>query len=257
MRLITDELGAPVELPDTLSSVVSLVPSLTESIEATVPGLLIGATDYCVHPPDLIVHRVGGSKYPKLDSIVALAPELVIANVEENRESDVAALRAAGIPVWVSAAPSDVPSALVSLRRLCIDVLAVAVPEWLIEAEREWSSIEPVRASVVVPVWRRPWVVLGRDTFAGDLLRRIGIRNAYAAATERYPRPGLAGLRNVLRDANGLVLPDEPYRFTAEDGPDAFPAVRYVLVSGRDLTWWGPSLRYARSVLTVACREFE
>lgn len=253
MRVIADELGAEVRLPDTVTSVVSLVPSLTESIEATVPGRLVGATDYCVHPADLVTTRIGGSKYPKLDRIVALRPELVVANVEENRESDVEQLRAEGIPVWVSAAPATVPDAVESLRRLFADVFVVSEPEWLTVAGREWSWVAPVRATAVVPVWRRPWVVLGRDTFAGDMLRRIGVANAFADADERYPRPNVDELRDVLTRADGLVLPDEPYRFTADDGPDAFPTVRFVLVSGRDLTWWGPSLRSARAALTRAC----
>lgn len=257
MRLSTDELGVDVALPDVVTSVVSLVPSLTESIATTVPGVLIGATDYCVHPPDLVITRIGGSKYPKVDEILGLRPELVVANVEENRSSDVDSLRAAGIPVWVTAAPATVPAALRSLRRLFAEAFDVPVPAWLTEAEREWSTVRPVRATAVVPVWRRPWVVLGRDTFAGDVLRRIGIANAYAHSAERYPRPNIEELRNVLNRADGLILPDEPYRFTADDGPDAFPAVRYVLVSGRDLTWWGPSLLTARASLTVASQGFE
>jgi hypothetical protein len=256
VRVIEDELGDPVRLPDAgPTAVVSLVPSLTESIELTVPGVLVGATDYCVHPDGLVTTRIGGSKYPKVDQVVALRPQLVVANVEENRAEDVARLRAEGIQVWVSAAPATVPAALGSLRRLCVDVFGVPAPDWLTGAEHEWLSIEPVWATAVVPVWRRPWVVLGSDTFAGDVLRRIGVGNAYADAEQRYPRPGLAELRTVLADgrADGLVLPDEPYRFTVDDGPDAFGTSRYALVSGRLLTWWGPSLLSARTILTNSC----
>jgi ABC-type Fe3+-hydroxamate transport system substrate-binding protein len=256
VRLIEDELGDPVHLPDTApTAVVSLVPSLTESIEATVPGVLVGATDYCVHPPDLVTTRIGGSKYPKVDQVIELRPQLVVANVEENRAEDVQRLRAAGIEVWVSAAPATVPAALASLRRLCADVFGVPAPDWLTGAEREWQRVEPIRVTAVVPVWRRPWVVLGRDTFAGDVLRRIGVGNAYSESDERYPRPDLAQLRTVLADgrANGLVLPDEPYPFTDDDGPEAFPTVRYVLISGRHLTWWGPSLWIARTLLADVC----
>ena len=61
----TDDLGTPVAVPR-VERVVSLVPSLTESVAATAPGLLVGATDYCTHPADLDVTRVGGSKYPDL-----------------------------------------------------------------------------------------------------------------------------------------------------------------------------------------------
>lgn len=254
MRVADDDLGTPVPLPDRPTAVVSLVPSLTESVETTLPGVLAGATDYCVHPPDLVTTRIGGSKYPDVHRVIALRPQLVVANVEENRPEDVARLRAAGVEVWVTAAPTTVPVALHELRRLFTDVFALSAPDWLTEAEREWSHTERVRATAVVPVWRRPWVVLGRDTFAGDVLRRIGVDNAYAESPERYPRPKADELRDLLaRTGNGLVLPDEPYRFTAADGPEAFPGVRYALISGRDLTWWGPSLRNARTRLSAAC----
>jgi ABC-type Fe3+-hydroxamate transport system substrate-binding protein len=252
--VITDELGARVPLAGPPTAVVSLVPSLTESIEATVPGVLVGATDYCVHPAGLRVARVGGSKYPQLDRVIALRPQLVAANVEENRPEDVAALRAAGIPVWVSAAPATVPAALESLRRLFADVFAVPIPDWLADAEQVWRPVEPVWTTAVVPVWRKPWVVLGTDTFAGDVLRRLGVANACVNATERYPRPKLVELRGLFASgrADVLVLPDEPYRFTIDDGPEAFPTVRSVLISGRQLTWWGPSLLTARRILKSA-----
>jgi ABC-type Fe3+-hydroxamate transport system substrate-binding protein len=256
VRTVHDDLGAPVDLPDTVTSVVSLVPSLTESIEATVPGVLVGATDYCVHPPGLAVARVGGSKYPRVADVLALRPRLVVANEEENRAADVAVLRAEGVPVWVTAAPATVPAALASLRRLCTEVFAVPEPDWLRDAERAWRTVAPVRVTAVVPVWRKPWVVLGRDTFAGDVLRRIGVANAFADHRERYPRPDIGQLRAIFANggADALVLPDEPYFFTVDDGPDAFPTVRYVLVSGRHLTWWGPSLGEARHLLITMCQ---
>ena len=81
---------------------MSLVPSLTESVAVTAPGLLVGATDWCTHPADLDVPRVGGTKNPRVDDVVALAPDLVLANEEENREADLEALRAAGLAVWVT-----------------------------------------------------------------------------------------------------------------------------------------------------------
>ncbi|NDZ87975.1 cobalamin-binding protein, partial [Streptomyces sp. SID10115] len=82
--------------------VVSLVPSLTEAVAVTVPDVLVGATDWCTHPAGLDVTRVGGTKNPDVPRIAALAPDLVVANEEENRAPDLAALRAAGIEVLVT-----------------------------------------------------------------------------------------------------------------------------------------------------------
>src|SRR5690348_15418402 len=98
-----DDLGRPVEVPDAVRRVVSLVPSLTESVAMTAPGLLIGATDWCTHPAGLDVARIGGTKNPRVGDIVDLGPDIVVANEEENRPADLDLLRAAGVAVWVTA----------------------------------------------------------------------------------------------------------------------------------------------------------
>ncbi|WNM38298.1 helical backbone metal receptor [Micromonospora halotolerans] len=230
--------------------VVSLVPSLTEAVALTRPEVLVGATDWCTHPAGLDVARVGGSKYPDLDRVRALEPDLVLLNEEENRLADADALRAAGVPVRVTF-PRTVPEALSQLGELVAALGVPGEPDWLRDARRAWVT-PPAPATpraAVVPVWRRPWVVLGRDTFAGDVLRRLGVTNRYADHPERYPRPGLDELRG--REPELVVLPDEPYRFTADDGPEAFPGVPAALVSGRHLTWYGPSLAEAPALLAA------
>ncbi|MFF7451360.1 MULTISPECIES: helical backbone metal receptor [unclassified Streptomyces] len=233
--------------------VVSLVPSLTEAVARTLPGALVGATDWCTHPADLDVTRVGGTKNPKIDRVLALAPDLVIANEEENRQPDLDALRAAGVEVLVTEV-REVPQAFSELARVLRACGARGRPRWLEEAESVWSAVpEPSRrTTAVVPVWRRPWMVLGRDTFAGDVLARLGVDHRYASHAERYPRVPLAEVRAAAPDV--VVLPDEPYRFTADDGPEAFPGLPCALVSGRHLTWYGPSLIEAPRLLTEALR---
>ncbi|MEU2910930.1 helical backbone metal receptor [Streptomyces massasporeus] len=228
--------------------VVSLVPSLTEAVARSAPGALVGATDWCTHPPGLDVVRVGGTKNPATERILSLAPDLVIANEEENRAPDLAALRAAGAEVLVTEI-RDVPQAFRELARV-LDACGVTDrPRWLDEAEQVWSSLpEPgSRRTAVVPIWRRPWMVLGRDTFAGDVLARLGLDHVHATHPDRYPRVPLEELRASAPDV--VVLPDEPYRFTADDGPEAFPGLPCALVSGRHLTWYGPSLAEAPRVL--------
>lgn len=229
--------------------VVSLVPSLTEAVAVSAPGILVGATEYCVHPAGLEVERVGGSKYPSVPRILDLRPDLVLANVEENRREDVEALRAAGVRVHVTY-PRTVPEALETLRDL-LPVLGIgAPPPWLAAAEAAWAGPVPeYRVTAAVPVWRRPWVVLGSDTFAGDVLRRLGVSNVYAEHAERYPRPSLEEIH--ARRPELVVLPDEPYAFSDVDGPEEFPTVPVALVSGRHLTWYGPSLVEARDVLSA------
>ncbi|MFH9979532.1 helical backbone metal receptor [Streptomyces sp. NPDC017179] len=233
--------------------VVSLVPSLTEAVAVSLPGVLAGATDWCTHPADLDVARVGGTKNPEVDRIAALAPDLAIANEEENRKPDLDALRAAGLDVLVTEV-RDLPQAFRELARVLRACGAAARPRWLDEAEAAWASppVPAHRTTAVVPIWRRPWMVLGRDTFAGDVLARLGVDHLHAGHAERYPRVPLEGLRAAAPDV--VVLPDEPYRFTADDGPEAFPGLPCALVSGRHLTWYGPSLARAPRVLGEALR---
>jgi len=243
-----DDLGREVAVPRPPRRIVSLVPSLTEAVALTAPQTLAGATDYCTHPAGLHVPRIGGSKYPSVERVLALDPDLVLANVEENRREDVDALHAVGVPVWVTY-PQDLGQALASLERLAT-ALGWGRPAWLAAADAAWRpAYDGPRVRAAVPVWRRPWVVLGGGTFAGDLLRRLGVDNVFDGP-ERYPRPSLVDIR--ARRPDLMVLPDEPYAFTAEDGPEAFAGIPCALVSGRHLTWYGPSLAEARSVLSAS-----
>lgn len=246
-RSLTDDLGTVLDLPDAPARVVSLVPSLTEAVAATAAGLLVGATDWCTHPTDLDVARVRGTKNPDLAAVRALSPDLVVANKEENRELDVRRLRESGVAVWVTDIET-VPQALTSMRRLLTGPLALDAPTWLDEADELWGGPPPpVRDRVAVPIWRDPWMVVGPRTYTTDLLRRMGHDNPFAHGTARYPAVEITQV-----DADGVDevwLPDEPYVFTAQDGPEAFTRTPTRLVSGRLLTWYGPAMVQAHREL--------
>src|SRR5205807_4886315 len=224
------ESASPTSEP--VRRVVSLVPSLTETVAVSAPGLLVGATDWCTHPADLDVARVGGTKNPDVARVVELAPDLVLANFEENRAPDLDALRAAGLRVHVTEIRT-LAEAFAELARV-LALCGAARPAWLDEAEATWRGPHrhPYRRAVV-PVWRRPWMVLGAGTFAGDVLARLGVDNVYAEAGERYPKVPLAEM--TAAGADLVVLPDEPYAFSATDGPECFPDLPVALVSGRHL----------------------
>jgi ABC-type Fe3+-hydroxamate transport system substrate-binding protein len=246
-----DDLGHYVDLSPRPARIVSLVPSLTEALAQSVPKRLIGATDWCTHPPDLSVTRVRGTKNPDVEAIVALHPDLVVANAEENRTVDLDLLRATGMQVWVTDIRT-VDGALTSLDRL-LDAIGGATTGWLDDAHRAWASPSQVasqRIRAVVPIWRRPWMHVGSDTYAGDVLRRLGVDNALADHSERYPAIAL----DELPEHDLVVLPDEPYAFSPTDGPEAF-AAPCALVSGRSLTWYGPAMVDAPSVLLDQLRE--
>jgi ABC-type Fe3+-hydroxamate transport system substrate-binding protein len=245
-----------VSPPGRVRRVVSLVPSLTEAIAETAPGLLAGATDWCTHPAGLDVVRVRGTKNPDTDRIIALEPDLVVANFEENRPADLEILRAAGIPVWVTIIRT-LPEALSGLAAM-LAACGLDEPPWLAAARVAWADVlespPPASRTAVVPIWRRPWMVLGRETFAGDVLARLGVANLYADDAERYPKVAVEQI--LHRRPNVVILPDEPYAFGAADGPEAFPDLPVALVSGRHLEWYGPSLAEARRVLTASLAAY-
>lgn len=243
-----DDLGHTVEVNRPVRRIVSLVPSLTESIAETRPGALVGATDWCAHPEDLDVVRVRGTKNPDRQKVIDLMPDLVLANQEENRELDIRRLREAGIPVWVTKIET-VEEACESLWRLFVEALQWDVPLWLDQVEDTWlGPIPPVHARVAIPIWRDPWMVVGSRTFTGDLARKLGLENAFGDSEDRYPRVELADLDR--EDIDLVLLPDEPYVFGAADGPEAFARTRTQLVSGRSLTWYGPSMIKAHEELS-------
>ncbi|MBC7595671.1 MAG: cobalamin-binding protein [Kineosporiaceae bacterium] len=247
MPSMKDDMSHPVKLNRPVTRIVSLVPSLTESIALTRPSALIGATDWCTHPADLDVVRVRGTKNPDRQAIIDLKPDLVLANREENRELDIRKLREAGIPVWVTVIET-VEEACASLRRIFAEGLQWEVPAWLDDVERIWlGPVPPIRARVAIPIWRDPWMVVGSSTFTGDLARRLGLDNAFGTHAERYPHVDLANID--LPDIDLVLLPDEPYVFGADDGPEAFHETKTMLVSGRSLTWYGPSLIDAHTEL--------
>jgi ABC-type Fe3+-hydroxamate transport system substrate-binding protein len=239
--------------PPPARRLVSLVPSITEGLATVRPDALGGATDWCTHPADLDVTRVRGTKNPDLAVIRGLEPDVVIANKEENRELDVRRLRESGVRVEVTDIET-VPDAIRTYQHLFDDVLGWPRPGWLDQAESLWCGPPPpVTRRVAVAIWRDPWMVVGSRTFTGDLLRRLGWENVYADDEGRYPHVDLADLDTAGADV--VLLPDEPYVFTANDGPEAFTTAPTELVSGRLLTWYGPSLVEAHTSLNLGARD--
>jgi ABC-type Fe3+-hydroxamate transport system substrate-binding protein len=249
---LVDDAGTSVPLQGKVSRVVSLVPSLTEALALSCPEKLVGATDWCTYPADLVVTRVRGTKNPDLEAVRALAPDLVVANAEENRQVDLDELRGQGIAVWVTDIRT-VDQALLSMESL-LSAVGTDDTRWLDDARDAWAQTQAVvqgrRLRAVVPIWRRPWMHLGSDTYAGDVLRRLGVDNVLGDNPERYPKvePG------QVPEVDLVVLPDEPYRFTEADGPEAFAGLPCALVSGRFLTWYGPAMTEAPHTLLASLR---
>lgn len=230
---------------------VSLVPSWTETLFSFgFDAEVVGVTRWCVHPRELVakVERIGGTKDPDVARIGALRPDLVVCEKEENRREDVEALRAAGVTVFLS----DVRSVSDSLREIARLGDAVGKPEaaraLVARIEASIREVSADRASpplpVYVPVWRRPWMTLTRDTYAHHVLELAGAHNVFATADGRYPERSPE--EAIEAGALVVLLPTEPYPFHKKEdsvwdelAEAGFPRERILLVDGEALTWYG------------------
>ena len=205
--------------------VASLVPSVTETLSAW--GVEpIACTRFCERP-DLA--HVGGTKNPDIAAIVALRPDLVVMDVEENRREDADALTAAGLTVVALHVDSltGLPEQMVRLATAVgVDVPPLAIPE---------PPAATLRA--VVPIWRRPWMTISGATYGSDLLRAIGVVNVFADTDRPYPEVTLADM--AARSPDVVLVPSEPYVFTDEHLTELSVVAPTLRVDGQDLFWWG------------------
>jgi ABC-type Fe3+-hydroxamate transport system substrate-binding protein len=269
-RRVVDDLGAEVEVPWTPQRLVSLVPSLSETLWWWhLADALVGVTDWCVAPPSAFrdAVRVRGTKNPNVAAIVDLEPDLVVANEEENRELDVQRLRDAGVAVYVTRVRT-VEDAAGSLARLGDAVGAARAGEGLAQTiVRALDQLPRVsrRPTTFCPVWRdgvpdgaapedEVWWATGRDTFGADLLTHAGFEVVPALPDGRYPRLPLREVATL--DPDVVLLPDEPYAFGPADRA-TFSAwrARTRLVDGTALTWWGPRTPHAVGDLSRLARQ--
>jgi ABC-type Fe3+-hydroxamate transport system substrate-binding protein len=217
--------------------VVSLVPSASETMVEL--GIVpIACTRFCELPD---VPIVGGTKNPDVPAIIALAPDLVVVNDEENRWQDATALIDAGIAVH-SMSPRSVHDVGSEVRALAERIDGAVPPPFGADEWDAWTAsvLSPRWYDAFVAVWRRPWMSLASDTYGSSLLDVLGVSNVFADSIERYPEVTLAEV--AARAPNLIVLPSEPYEFGPEHASEIereVGGVPIVFVDGRDLFWWG------------------
>lgn len=249
---ITDPLGRELTFNDTPQRIVSLVPSLTEYLFAIGAGdRVVGITEYCVEPAAKVanVPKVRGTKNPDREAILALQPDLVLAAKEENMIRDVRELEAAGISVYVTNIET-VAGALAQLTSVAKLLDARHGAADILEELRSalwqtYAGSERPRRRVLAFIWRDPWMAIGGETYADDLLGLCGATNIGGELPGRYPR---APLEHFMRlNPEIILLPNEPYAF-GEDDWESFarfgdvPAVanrQVFLCDGKALTWYG------------------
>jgi ABC-type Fe3+-hydroxamate transport system substrate-binding protein len=219
--------------------IVSLVPSATETLRAL--GVdPVACTRFC-EQADL--PTVGGTKNPDVGKVVALRPDFVVVNDEENRVEDADALERAGVRLH-SMSPRSVgdvgPAVCALANAVCVDVPApFAEGQWAPWLDSLGDSGAPRRRAVTL-VWRRPWMTMNGDTYGSSLLAILGFDNPYASARDRYPEVTVEEIAG--RGPDVVLLPSEPYPFAERhraEVQNAVPDADVRVVDGRDLFWWG------------------
>ena len=262
MIRITDDLDNYFEFEEPPGRIVSLVPSLTETlIELGAAERVVGCTEWCVHPADVTagIPKVGGTKNVSVSKVLELEPDLVIANKEENRERHVDALREE-VPVFVTypCTLDDGLQTLLDMGTICGN------PEGAVAVENRCRTIlvelfasNPKQLLTACMIWRDPWMAAGPATYMSDLIERCGFENVFGRQPDRYPDTTLEEV--FARDVEVVLLPDEPYEFGSRDvidvmraRPDDSPAREIVLLDGSYLTWYGvrtePALEFLRNL---------
>ncbi len=263
---VSDDVGRKVLLPAAAQRIVSLVPSLTESLFVLGCGAaVVGVTRYCSEPavmPDH-VHRVGGTKNPNVPRIVDLQPDLVLVSAEENRREDFEFLERKGQRVFV-AFPRRAADTTDLLRRLGdltgAPTAAQRLADDILHALEECEQLHGAkRPRVFCPIWKNPWMSFNRDTYADDMLWLAGGDNVCRDQGERYCHVTLEEVAAAAPEV--ILLPDEPYVFAPKDlralSPlRSTPAGRQNqihFIDGKLLSWYGPrtapGLRLLRRLL--------
>ncbi|MBX3049152.1 MAG: ABC transporter substrate-binding protein [Anaerolineales bacterium] len=272
--------------------VVSLVPSITESLfDLGLGSSVVGITGYCIHPAEALrgVPRLGGTKNPRINEIIALRPDLIFANQEENTAAAVHALQAAGLRVLVHF-PLTVHQAIADLEGIATlyadaeaSARVVELAERLAAAQAGHAPLQPLR--LFCPIWQDAdgavpwWMTFNQETFTHDILRLCGFVNVFAQRGRRYPLAADLGLAPAKPAADRdtryprvtreeilaaqpevILLPSEPYEYTSAHlsmfreafaGTPAADGGRIVALDGSLLTWPGTRLAKALDYLST------
>ncbi len=248
--LVRDQLNRTLDFQKQPKRIVSLVPSQTELlIDLGLRSSLVGVTKFCIHPKELRkeIAVVGGTKNVYYDKILALQPDIIICNKEENTKEVVEACEKIG-PVWVSDIFS-VEDNLMMIRSLgeifnvsekaseiCVTILAE------MQGFLEFIKDKPVK-KVAYLIWKKPYMAAGSNTFVNDLLKLNRYENILSETSTRYPEIDV----DALRTADLVLLSSEPYPFKESHVLELKKALQteVLLVDGEYFSWYGSRLQNA------------
>ncbi len=240
--ILTDEIGRKVNVHQPLSRIVSLVPSHTELL-ADLFGIekIVGRTKFCIHPQEIKLNTpmIGGTKMLHIDAILALKPDLIFANKEENNKEDIEQLEKY-IPVYVSDISSLQESYdfIKQIGKICAKPSLIEAIIRESEKVLETNKISMNKTAAYL-IWKKPYMSVGKNTYIHDIMKRLGFANVFHQK-ERYPETSIEEIQSL--NPNVILLSSEPYPFKQSDIQELrehFPSTDIQLVDGEFFSWYG------------------
>lgn len=246
----TDQIGYQFILPKTPERIVSLVPSQTELLyDLGLDKNVVGITKFCIHPNEWFKtkNRVGGTKTVDFEKVSALKPDLIIANKEENTQSEIEALQKL-YPVYTSDINNleDSFNMIASIGELTNT--SAKAKTIINQVAIDFENLKPdlPTKSVLYFIWQQPFMSIGSDTFINDMLNRCGFKNALTDKT-RYPELNEEQIKTINPDY--IFLSSEPFPFKQKHlktFQEICPEAKVVLVDGEMFSWYGSRLTKAK-----------
>lgn len=230
-------------MPDlNYNRIISLVPSLTELlVDLGLKDQLIGRTRFCIHPEEAVenIEIVGGTKNPRLEKIIELQPDFILANKEENRKEDIEVLKKY-TEVRVTEIDT-IQDAILEISALGSKFGVQEKARSLVKKITALLDERPEKAplSAAYFIWKDPWMSVGHDTYIHDVLQSYQLTNVYGNQT-RYPKTTLDELKSKNPDL--ILLSSEPYPFKQkhiDEIREVFPVSKIELVNGEWFSWYG------------------
>nr|WP_291119885.1 helical backbone metal receptor [Flavobacterium sp. UBA6135] len=246
-KKFTDQLGNQHTFETTPKRIVSLVPSQTELLyDLGLEDAIVGITKFCVHPPHFKSTKqiVGGTKTIKYEKILALKPDIVICNKEENTKEIVDELSQI-CPVWVTniVTVEDNFQMISDFGMLCNK--RIEAQKWIDKINfayldfQKYIKEKPIR-KVAYFIWANPYMVAGKDTFINEMLRLNHFQNIYESKG-RYPEIELEKIRQE-GDPELVLLSSEPYPFKDQHAFEIGRCTHHaktIFVDGEMFSWYG------------------
>ncbi len=257
----TDQIKRKVLLHEPPKKIISLVPSQTELLyDLGLGNEVVGITKFCVHPPHWKSDKniIGGTKNLNIEKIKSLEPDLIIANKEENEQSQILEL-AEEFPVWISDVQNlnDATRMIDEIGRLCgKSEMANSIVNTIIE---NFSSLKKFKLGkklkVIYLIWKNPYLSVGSDTFIHDMLTKCGFYNCLVNEV-RYPELNAKQIAELKPDF--LFLSSEPYPFSNEhikEFSSLVPNCNIHIVDGEMFSWYGSRLIKASDYFKTILKE--